>query len=104
MTLALTLNGEANFEWQPAAKATTQLITHVTSKYGREREGERKKSLALPPTPPKALWVDIRATKERCCRHSVNGSMMMAFYTFLIVTCNFEFFTADNEQGRHTKS
>ena len=33
MTPALTLNGEANFEWQPAAKATTQLITHVTSKY-----------------------------------------------------------------------
>ena len=32
MTPALTLNGEANFEWQPAAKATTQLITHVTSK------------------------------------------------------------------------
>ena len=41
MTPALTLNGEANFEWQPAAKATTQLITHVTSKYGRER-GERE--------------------------------------------------------------
>ena len=72
MTPALTLNGEANFEWQPAAKATTQLITHVTSKYGRERgEREREKISSLPPTPPKALaalWVDIRATKERCCR------------------------------------
>ena len=38
MTPALTLNGEANFEWQPAAKATTQLITHVTSKYRRTQE------------------------------------------------------------------
>ena len=37
MTPALTLNGEANFEWQPAAKATTQLITHVTSKYRRKK-------------------------------------------------------------------
>ena len=31
-----TLNGEANFEWRPAAKATTQLITHVTSKYRQQ--------------------------------------------------------------------
>ena len=42
MTPALTLNGEANFEWQPAAKATTQLITHVTSKYGRAEPRQKK--------------------------------------------------------------
>ena len=58
MTPALTLNGEANFEWQPAAKATTQLITHVTSKYRR-----KKCCQPLPPAKSAPL-VDIIATKE----------------------------------------
>ena len=59
-----TLNGEANFEWRPAAKATTQLITHVTSKYSRGK----KISAASPPKP--SLWLpffsgDIISGRDR---------------------------------------
>lgn len=37
MTPATSLvNGEANFEWRPAEKATTQLITHVTSETAKK--------------------------------------------------------------------
>ena len=36
MTPASLVNGEANFEWRPAEKATTQLITHVTSETAKK--------------------------------------------------------------------
>lgn len=48
-TLSL-VNGEANFEWQPTVKATTQLLTHVTSKNSNAAA--------------KCVCVDISATKE----------------------------------------
>ena len=54
MTPALTVNGEANFEWRPAAKATTQLITHVTSKYSREAEKISGCSTAPPKAPSRS--------------------------------------------------
>ena len=82
MTWALTLNGEANFEWQTAVKATTQLITHVTSKYSREPVREKIRHRQ------KRSW-HRSADHEKKRRSS--SITRMTFYTFLIVTCNFEF-------------
>ena len=93
MTPALTVNGEANFEWRPAAKATTQLITHVTSKYSREAE----KISASPPKAPSlsilvTLIKTLKASGDRklFCSPPLFPSIMMTFYKFHFVTCNLQ--------------
>ena len=67
MTPASLVNGEANFEWQPAEKATTQLITHVTS------ETAKKYTVKHPPTASPILYFaisyfgDKKKKKEPLC-------------------------------------
>ena len=85
MTPASLVNGEANFEWRPAEKATTQLITHVTS--------ETAKKYIYRQTPANSViaehhltWTHHLATK----REKKSRSSPEIYYTVTVLSREFE--------------